>query len=76
MTSGATESGDFSSVEVGSTFLTDANGIWSGTNNFGDTYVYTDSLGQLAVTNVPEPSTYVLLALGMLALLISERRRV
>jgi len=77
MTSGATESGDFSSVEVGSTFLTDASGIWSGTNNAGDSFVFTDSSGQLAVVAAPEPSTYALLgmSLGFLALVIAWRRR-
>jgi len=77
MTGGTAESGDFSSVEVGSTFLSDAGGTWTGTNNAGDSFVYTDSSGQLAVVAAPEPSTYALLGmgLGVLAMVIAWRRR-
>ena len=56
MTGGATASGNFSSVEVGGTFLSYAGGIWSGTDPLGVRYQFSDATGQLTVRIVPEPS--------------------
>ena len=74
MIGGATESGNFSSVEVGGSNLTDSNGLWSG-SNAGVTYQFSDSTGKLTVQAVPEPSTWALLGLGALALIMAYRRR-
>ena len=76
MTGGAGESGNFATVEVGGSYLTQDSGsygIWSG-SNAGVTYQFSDSTGKLTVQAVPEPSTYVLVALGVLALLVACRR--
>ncbi len=76
MTGGATASGDFSSIEVGGTFLTDASGIWSGTNPLGVRYQFRDATGQLTVRIVPEPSQVsTLLATGIAGLLIVRCRK-
>ena len=76
LTGGATESGDFSGVELGSIFLTDDNGLWSGTNN-GVVYQFSKSTGVLSVISVPEPSTYALFGMSLVALTlgIAARRR-
>jgi T5SS/PEP-CTERM-associated repeat protein/autotransporter-associated beta strand protein len=71
---GATESGNFSSVQVGSSYLNYAAGVWSGLNN-GVTYQFNDVTGKLTVQAVPEPSTWALLGLGALGMLIALRRR-
>jgi fibronectin-binding autotransporter adhesin len=71
---GATESENFSTVEVGSSYLTDVNGIWSGSND-GVTYQFSDATGRLTVQAVPEPSTWALLALGVVGMLIAFRLR-
>ena len=77
MTGGATQSGSFSSVSAGSLFFTESGGIWSA--SYGDyAYQFSQSTGQLSVEAsqaVPEPSTYALLGLGALALLIAYRRK-
>ncbi|MFZ0616618.1 MAG: PEP-CTERM sorting domain-containing protein, partial [Chthoniobacterales bacterium] len=76
MTGGAGESGNFATVEVGGSYLTQDSGsygIWSG-SNAGVTYQFSDSTGKLTVQAVPEPSTYALLGLGVLALLVACRR--
>ncbi|MEI6254185.1 MAG: hypothetical protein WCP30_15420, partial [Mycobacteriaceae bacterium] len=49
MTGGATASGNFSSIQVGGTFLSDASGIWSGTDPLGVRYQFSDATGQLIV---------------------------
>jgi hypothetical protein len=74
MTGGAGESGNFATIEVGGSFLTDSNGLWSG-SNAGVTYQFSDSTGKLTVQAVPEPSTWALLGLGVLGMLIAFRRR-
>ena len=85
MIGGAGESGNFFSVEIGRTYLTGLNGLWSGTNA-GATYQFDEATGQLSVCSlgltsevpvdsIPEPSTYTLLGLGVLGMLIALRRR-
>jgi autotransporter-associated beta strand protein len=75
MIGGATESGNFSSVEVGGSDLSsESNGLWIGINA-GVTYQYNVTTGILAVQAVPEPSTYALLGLGVVGMLITLRRR-
>ena len=76
MTGGATASGDFSSIEVGNTLLTDAGGIWSGTDPRGVSYQFNDATGQLTVRIVPEPSPVsILLVTGIAGLVIVRRRK-
>ena len=71
----ASESGNFSSVEVGGSDLSsEFNGLWSGMNA-GVTYEYNVTTGILAVQAVPEPSTYALLALGAIGIFVALRRR-
>ena len=75
---GASESGNFSSVEVGGSDLSNLNGLWSGMNA-GVTYQFNVTTGILAVQTIPEPSTYALLGLGVVALgacVLRRRRRV
>ena len=78
MTGGATQSGGFSSVTAGSLIFTESSGIWSASYGAYD-YQFSQSTGQLSVAanlqGVPEPSTYALLGLGALALLIAYRRK-
>ncbi len=75
---GASESGNFSSVEVGGSDLSNLNGLWSGMNA-GVTYQFNVTTGILTVQTIPEPSTYALLGLGVVALgacVLRRRRRV
>ena len=77
MTGGAGESGNFATVEVGGSYLTQDSGsygIWSG-SNAGVTYQFSDSTGKLTVQAVPEPSTYALLGLGAIGIFVTLRRR-
>ena len=78
MTAGATQSGGFSSVTAGSLIFTESSGTWSASYGAYD-YQFSQSTGQLSVAanlqEVPEPSTYALLGLGALALLIAYRRK-
>jgi fibronectin-binding autotransporter adhesin len=74
MTSGATWSGSLFSVTGGSLFFTELSGIWSASDD-SYSYQFSQATGQLSVTVVPEPSTYALLALGALALIVACRRR-
>ena len=71
----ATNINDFSSITaIGAAItFTDINRVWSGTNN-GLIYQFSDSTGQLSVLAVPEPSTYVLMGLGVGMLVIFRRR--
>ena len=71
---GAAESGNFSSVEVGGSDLSNLNGLWSGIND-GVTYQFDDTSGKLTVQAIPEPSTYALLGLGVVFMLAALRRR-
>ena len=75
MTGGAVAMNDFSSVTAGSLIFSGASGIWT-VSSGGLTYQFTDSTGQLTVTDaVPEPSTYALFVLGALALIIASHVR-
>jgi autotransporter-associated beta strand protein len=77
MTGGATQSGGFSSVTAGSLSFTESSGIWSASDG-GYSYQFSQSTGQLSVEAsqaIPEPSTYALLGLGALALVIAYRRK-
>jgi autotransporter-associated beta strand protein len=77
MTGGAVQSGDFTSVTAGSLIFTEAGGVWSGMYN-GLQYQFSDATGTLSVnpTLVPEPSTYALLGLGALSLVVAYRRKI
>ena len=74
MTGGAGESGNFATVVVGGSYLSGTGNLWSGSEN-GVTYQFNDSTGKLTVQAVPEPSTWALLGLGALGMLIAYRRR-
>jgi hypothetical protein len=74
MINGATEIGEFTSIEVGSSYLSDTGGLWSGSND-GVTYQFDDATGKLTVQAIPEPSTYALLGLGAIVTLVALRRR-
>ena len=72
------DSGD--SLATSGAFLIDATDL---TTNFNSDFIHLDYVGQLALgerfanqfgTAVPEPSTLLLLALGVFALLLSKRR--
>jgi hypothetical protein len=78
MTGGALVVGDFSSVTTADGLVfSDSGGVWSATNSTNNvTYQLDTSTGQLAVGAVPEPSTYALLGLGAVLLLVVYRRRV
>jgi hypothetical protein len=74
MTGGAGESGNFATVVVGGYSLSGTGNLWSGSNE-GVTYQFNDSTGKLTVQAVPEPSTWALLGLGVLGMLIAYRCR-
>ena len=70
---GAAESGNFSSVVVGGSYLnSESPGFWSGINA-GVTYEFNVTTGILAVQGIPEPSSTALLGFGTLALLALRR---
>jgi len=79
VTGGASSTGDFSSVEAfageSGFYFTDNEGVWSGSNN-GSAYQFMTSTGEFQVLSVPEPSTFFLIGLGIVALLVSLRRNV
>ena len=74
MTGGATTSGAFSNVRAGGLNFVGNNGVWTASSG-SHAYEFSQATGQLSVTVVPEPSTYALLALGALALIVACRRR-
>jgi hypothetical protein len=72
------QSGSFSSVSFTGSYsgslVDDGFGVWSATTNSGDeSWVFTQSTGNLALTVIPEPSSALLGALG--AMLLLRRRR-
>jgi fibronectin-binding autotransporter adhesin len=73
MTGGATTSGAFSNVRAGGLNFVGNNGVWTASSG-SHAYEFSQATGQLSVTVVPEPSTYALLALGALALIVACRR--
>jgi fibronectin-binding autotransporter adhesin len=68
----ASQSGNFSAVNVGATTLAFNAGTWSGSNG-GVTYSLTMNDGVLSV--IPEPGTWALLAFSLTAMMIFRRRR-
>ncbi len=74
MSGGSTESGNFERIEVGTSYLNYAAGLWSGIND-GVTYQFNDATGKLTVQAIPEPSTWALLGLGALGMLMFNRGR-
>ena len=73
-----TSMGSFSTVELTGLFgtwsLTNSNGTWNYANA-SDSYKFTQTSGQFIVTAVPEPSSYALFGLGVLALMVAVRRK-
>jgi hypothetical protein len=55
-------------------FSQGSTGLWSYSDHTYD-WVFNENTGDLTVSLVPEPSTYALLGLGVLALAIAVRRR-
>jgi autotransporter-associated beta strand protein len=75
MTGGATTSGAFSNVRAGGLNFVGNNGVWMASST-SHSYEFSQSTGQLSVTaGVPEPSTYVLLAICALVMAVVWRRR-
>jgi fibronectin-binding autotransporter adhesin len=74
MTGGASESGTFSSVVVGSSSLLGTGNLWSG-SNAGVTYEFDGVTGILSVQTVPEPATSTLMAVAALAGMQLVRRQ-
>ena len=76
---GATNMNDFSSiVSIGKSFsFSDNNGIWTGAYG-GLSYQFNIASGNLTVSTaaIPEPSTYALFGLGVLALVFAYSRKV
>ena len=56
------------------TFTETSTGIWNYTTN-ADSWTFNEANGQLAITVVPEPATYVLFGLGALVLIVVYRRK-
>jgi fibronectin-binding autotransporter adhesin len=75
MTGGATTSGAFSNVRAGGLNFVGNNGVWKASST-SHSYEFSQSTGQLSVTaGVPEPSTYVLLAICALVMAVVWGRR-
>ena len=73
---GGSKTGDFTNIVSSNLVFNEAGGIWSATDSNNLTWQFNGSIGQLGVINaVPEPSTYALLGLGALVLLIVSRRK-
>lgn len=62
----------FSGGVYSGTFVEITNGVWQATSGL-QTLTFTEASGDLLV--VPEPSTYVLLALGLTAIVVLRRRK-
>ena len=75
-TGGANFAGAFTSMSVnGFSLVTPGSGDFTGSDGFGNSYSYTDSIHQLAVQAVPEPATWALLATGFSTIAVLRRRR-
>lgn len=57
---------------AGLTFVNNS-GVWSGSDTLGRTWTFSEDLGQLSV--VPEPATWMLLGVGVIAALVNRRRK-
>jgi len=68
----AAHAGDFTSVAVAGTSLSQSGALWTGTNS-GTLYSFDLATGDLTV--VPEPSTWALLAFSLTTVMILRRRR-
>jgi hypothetical protein len=72
------QSGDFSSVSLsgayGSGTFTFASNIWSYTDSSNNQWTFNETNGNLAFTAIPEPSTWILVALGCSFLFWGVRR--
>lgn len=69
--------GSFASVNLTGTYtdtLVNNSGIWSVTNS-GFVFTFTESTGDLGITAVPEPATWMLAALGLTVTVVFRRRR-
>jgi hypothetical protein len=75
--SSSSNSGSFASVSLSGAYsgsLTESSGVWSLASG-GNTWTFTQSNGQLAITTaVPEPSTYALLLFGLASVIFARRR--
>lgn len=71
-TSGGFDSLAFTGGIYSGTFSEITSGVWQATSG-AQTFTFTESSGDLLV--VPEPSTYVLLALGLISVVVLRRRK-
>jgi autotransporter-associated beta strand protein len=74
--SSSSNSGSFASVSLSGAYsgsLTESGGVWSLASE-GNTWTFTQSTGVLAVSAVPEPSTYALLLFGLASVIFARRR--
>lgn len=76
----ATAQGSFDAVSFGGGFYTGiwtsaGSGIWTASSN-GQDFSFSELTGDLSVSAIPEPATWALLGLGMVAVVFIHRRRV
>jgi autotransporter-associated beta strand protein len=74
--SSSSNSGSFASVSLSGAYsgsLTESGGVWSLASE-GNTWTFYQSTGFLAVSAVPEPSTYALLLFGLASVIFARRR--
>jgi len=73
----ASQSGSFNAINLSGSYagsFTGAGDVWNLTT--GDsTWTFTHSTGDLGLSVVPEPSTWALMALGFMVLIVLRRRR-
>lgn len=73
-----TQSGNFTSVTVSggySATLTRSLGTWSGLDGLGNSFSFSQSTGDLTVVAVPEPSTWLVMALTATGIFLFALRR-